>query len=177
LVSKGNYVSISPMSPAPDPEPCPIARSLDVVGDRWSFLILRDVFYGVRRFDALQKRLGISKKVLSGRLSSLVESGILKRIAYQQRPVRHEYRPTEMARDFFPVLLAMTAWGNRWLLEPGASTMQIKHIECGSFTESVSSCKCCGKPLRPGNIKALLHQRCSADVERPTHDQGGNVGE
>lgn len=144
-------------------EPCPISRTLDVVGERWGFLILRDIFYGVRRFDALQGRLGISRKILAARLAALVASGMLKKVAYQERPLRYEYRPTEMARDFFPVLLAMSAWGNRWRLEPGAPSVQIKHADCGSFCEAVPVCSCCGKPLRPGNVEAKLKLRTASN--------------
>jgi len=98
---------------------CPIEGLLDIMGERWSFLILRDAFYGVRRFDGFQQHLGISKKVLSQRLRKLVAADILRRVQYQEHPPRYEYRLTAKGRDLFPVVLTMMRWGNRWLAEPG----------------------------------------------------------
>jgi len=91
---------------------CPVEGLLNIMGERWSFLILRDAFYGVRRFDGFQQHLGISKKVLSQRLRKLVAEGILRRIQYQPHPARYEYRLTARGRDLFPILLAMIRWSN-----------------------------------------------------------------
>ena len=93
---------------------CPIARSLDVVGEWWSILILRDAFRGVRRFDDFQASLGIARNMLSRRLKRLVEAGLLETRQYSARPPRHEYRLTDKGRDFHPVLMTLMAWGNRW---------------------------------------------------------------
>lgn len=103
-----------------DDAPCPIARSLDEVGEWWSLLILRDAMRGSTRFDQFQRGIGLATNMLSRRLQALVEAGMLERHPYQQRPIRCEYRLTDKGRDFLPVLLAMAAWGNRWLMPEGA---------------------------------------------------------
>ena len=94
-----------------------MARSLSVMGDRWTMLVLRNAFMAVRRFDDFQAHLGVTRHVLADRLSRLVESGVLKKVAYQDKPARYEYRLTEMGRDLYPVLLALTAWGDKWMDE------------------------------------------------------------
>src|SRR5215470_10385203 len=93
--------------------PCPIARSLERVGEWWSMLILRDALHGYTRFDEFQKSLGIAPNMLARRLDALVEAGLLERRRYSEHPPRDEYLPTDCARDFRPVLIALTAWGNR----------------------------------------------------------------
>ncbi|WP_026872673.1 winged helix-turn-helix transcriptional regulator [Inquilinus limosus] len=92
---------------------CPIARSLDALGEWWSLLILRDAFLGLTRFDEFQQSLGIAPNMLTRRLKRLTEAGLLERRAYSQRPLRHEYRLTAAGRDVFPVLAALGAWGGR----------------------------------------------------------------
>src|SRR3954447_14123926 len=101
--------------------PCPIARSLERVGEWWSILILRDAFAGMTRFEEFQASLGIAPNMLTKRLAALVEAGLLERHPYCERPPRHEYRLTERGRDFRPVLVAMMAWGNRHFAPEGAS--------------------------------------------------------
>jgi DNA-binding HxlR family transcriptional regulator len=96
---------------------CPIAQSLELVGEWWSILILRDIFAGKTRFAELQSSLGIAKNVLSTRLARLVEAGLLQRQLYARRPPRYEYQVTPMGRDFYPVLIALMTWGNKWVLE------------------------------------------------------------
>src|SRR6476646_7033777 len=102
---------------------CPIARSLERVGEWWSILILRDAFRGLTRFDQFQKSLDIAPNILTRRLAKLVESGLLERRAYSERPPRHEYILTERGRDFRPVLWALLAWGNRHFAPEGASVL------------------------------------------------------
>lgn len=92
---------------------CPIARSLDALGEWWSLLILRDAFIGLARFDDFQQSMGIAPNMLTRRLKRLTEAGLLERHAYSQRPLRHEYRLTAAGRDVFPVLAALGAWGGR----------------------------------------------------------------
>ncbi|HVW32063.1 MAG TPA: helix-turn-helix domain-containing protein, partial [Acidimicrobiia bacterium] len=95
--------------------PCSIARSVDLLGDWWTPLVLREAFLGRRRFDDIQAALGIGRNVLTQRLRRLVEEGMLDRVRYQSKPDRYEYVLTEKGRDFYPVLAAMIAWGDRWL--------------------------------------------------------------
>ncbi|WP_367324019.1 winged helix-turn-helix transcriptional regulator [Streptomyces sp. HUAS ZL42] len=101
---------------------CAIAQALDVVGDWWTLLIVRDTARGVHRFDELQRELGLSRKVLTERLRLLVEVGVLDRVPYQERPVRHEYRLTPRGRALLPVLVALQDWGDAWVLGDGATS-------------------------------------------------------
>jgi DNA-binding HxlR family transcriptional regulator len=104
---------------------CPIARSLERVGEWWSILIIRDALHGFTRFDEFQKSLNIAPNVLTRRLSALVDAGLLERRRYSERPPRYEYILTEKGRDFRPVLIAMTAWGNKYFAPEGASVLLI----------------------------------------------------
>ncbi len=99
--------------------PCSVAQTFDVFGDWWIPLIMREVFYGVRRFDDFQRRLDIGRNVLTTRLNHLVEEGILTKVPYQERPTRYEYRLTDKGRDSVNVVLAAMRWGDRWLAEHG----------------------------------------------------------
>lgn len=105
---------------------CPIARSLDHVGEWWSILILRDAFHGLTQFDQFQKSLGIAPNMLSRRLNALVDSGLLERRRYSERPPRDEYVLTERGRDFRPVLWALLAWGNKHLAPEGPSVVVVE---------------------------------------------------
>ncbi|MFF4851367.1 winged helix-turn-helix transcriptional regulator [Streptomyces sp. NPDC001194] len=105
-----------------DDADCAIAQALDVVGDWWTLLIVRDAARGVHRFDAFQRELGVSRKVLAERLKLLVEAGVLTREPYQERPVRHDYRLTPRGRGLLPVLVALQDWGDTWVLGEGEMT-------------------------------------------------------
>jgi DNA-binding HxlR family transcriptional regulator len=105
-----------------DQDACPIARTADLIGDWWTPVVMREAFYGSRRFEQFQERLGVSRATLTERLNRLVEEGMLEKVPYQSNPVRNEYRLTEKGRDFYSVLAAMFRWGDRWLFgEKGAS--------------------------------------------------------
>jgi DNA-binding HxlR family transcriptional regulator len=126
---------------------CSIARSVDIVGDAWTLLILRDVFAGITRFDALARDLGISRKVLAARLDELVGHGILETRAYSKRPPRHDYVPTEKGADLYPVILALLAWGDRWTAGPEGPPALVHHDSCGAHATPVVSCSHCAEPL------------------------------
>ena len=126
---------------------CSIARALEVIGERWSLLILRDAFYGLRRFDDFREHLGIARNVLADRLARLVEHGVLERHRYQERPPRFEYRLTQKGRDFLPVLLSMMRWGDRWANDDGLEPLTLTHRPCGNVTEAVMACSACGEQL------------------------------
>ena len=113
---------------------CPIARSLERVGEWWSILILRDAFHGLRRFDEFQKSLGVAPNILTRRLNGLVQSGMLQRRRYNEHPPRDEYVLTERGRDFRPVLLALLAWGNRHFAPEGPA-VQIVNNRTGAVVE------------------------------------------
>ena len=108
-----------------DKMPCPIARSLERVGEWWSMLIMRDALHGFTRFDEFQKSLGIAPNMLTRRLNALVEAGLLERRRYSEHPPRDEYVPTARGRDFRPVLITLMAWGNRHFAPEGASVLLV----------------------------------------------------
>ena len=122
---------------------CSIARTLEVVGERWTLLILRDAFRGVRRFDDFADGLGIARNVLARRLDSLCEAGILERRRYQDRPERSEYRLTQRGRDLWPVLTALRGWGDRHVA-PQGPPVRIEHVSCGGMLDVHVHCDRCG---------------------------------
>ncbi len=133
---------------------CSIARTLEIVGERWTLLVLRECFAGTRRFDEFQRRLGIARNVLQTRLSGLVEEGILERRPYQERPPRHEYRLTEAGRDLLPVLIALMNWGDRHRAADGVPAL-VLHVGCGGTVTAVLACDRCGaEDLELGDITA-----------------------
>ncbi|HJR44888.1 MAG TPA: helix-turn-helix domain-containing protein [Actinomycetota bacterium] len=132
---------------------CSIARALEVVGERWSLLILRDAFYGVRRFDDFQQDLGVARNILTDRLNKLVGHGVLEKTQYEERPPRYEYRLTEKGRDLLPVLLTMMSWGDRWAGEGVAPPVTLTHTTCGNKTHAVLTCESCGEELRLGKLR------------------------
>jgi DNA-binding HxlR family transcriptional regulator len=126
--------------------PCPIARSLERVGEWWSILILRDAFSGMTRFEEFRESLGIAPNMLTRRLAALVEAGLLERRRYSARPPRDEYLLTDRGRDFRPVLVAMLAFGNRHFAPEGAS-VQIVDARTGAPAEPVLVDRATGRPL------------------------------
>jgi DNA-binding HxlR family transcriptional regulator len=136
-------------------QPCGVARAMDIVGELWAFMIIRDVFLGVRRFEGLRENLRISRKVLTERLELLVERGILERRQYQDRPPRFEYRLTPMGVDLFPVLMALARWGNRWLAGDGVP-IEFVHRKCGQVTNARVVCDACGDDLGAHNVQPQL---------------------
>ena len=128
-----------------------IAAALDIVGDRWTILILRDAFRGIRRFDQLRRDLEIPRAVLADRLRRLVEHGVLVKRRYQDRPARYEYRLTRMGIELSPILVALMQWGDRWLTD-GAAPVQLVHEPCGSEIHLELHCWTCGEDLSPTEI-------------------------
>ena len=133
---------------------CSIAATVAFVGDRWSLLILRDVFRGVHRFADLCGDLGIARNVLADRLEKLVEHGILERVPYQDRPVRHEYRLTAKGRDLSPALVALMHWGDRWAVAGDPPTLLV-HDACGAELEQLLHCPSCGVEVTPTHIRSV----------------------
>lgn len=132
---------------------CSIQRTLDLVGDRWTLLILRDIFRGVRRFSRIQADLGIARNLLTDRLNTLVEADVLVRVPYQERPRRHEYRLTDRGRDLSGALIALMQWGDRWTAESGPPTVLV-HDECGTPLEQSLTCPACRAPVTPHHIRS-----------------------
>lgn len=129
--------------------PCPIARSLDRVGEWWSMLIVRDVLRGLTRFDELQRSLGIAPNMLTRRLNALLDAGLLERRTYSERPPRHEYVPTARARDFYPVLVSLLEYGNRHFAPDGERVVLVDR-QTGARAEPVLIDRVSGRPIREG---------------------------
>jgi DNA-binding HxlR family transcriptional regulator len=133
---------------------CSIAQCLEVVGEWWSMLILRDAFFGVSRFDQFQERLGISRNVLNQRLAKLVDAGILVKVPYSQHPPRYDYWLTGKGRDLWPVLTSMRQWGDKHAAPDGPPVL-IRHSNCGQICTAVPACSACGKPMDVGDLQAI----------------------
>src|SRR3954453_14966714 len=133
---------------------CSIARTLDVLGEPWSPLILRDVYVGLTRFDQLQADLGISRKVLTERLNHLVGHGVLQRPPYDRRP-RHEYVLTAKGAELFDLLMVMVAWGDKWRAGEAGPPVLYRHHACGRISHVELRCAHCGDPMRAGDIDLL----------------------
>ena len=133
---------------------CSVAQCLEVVGEWWSMLVVRDVFLGVHRFDEFQERLGISRNILNQRLQRLVETGILRKIRYSEHPPRHEYQLTDKGRDLWLVLTAMRQWGDKHAA-PDGPPVQAVHKSCGQITDAVPTCSVCGERLGPRDVRAV----------------------
>lgn len=118
----------------PDSARCSVARATEVLGDRWTVLVLRDLFNGIRRFDDLAAHLGIARNVLARRLAALADAGVVTRTPYREpgRRERHEYRLTAAGRDLRPVLLALTAWGDVHRPDPQGPPLRFEHDGCGA---------------------------------------------
>jgi DNA-binding HxlR family transcriptional regulator len=134
---------------------CSIARTLDVIGEPWSPLILRDVFAGISRFDQIQDDLGISRKVLAERLKWLVDSGILERREYSASPPRHEYVLTAKGMELCDLLLVMVRWGDRWTAGEAGPPVLYRHHACGQVSEADLTCAHCHQPMRASDVDLL----------------------
>lgn len=150
---------------------CPIARSLQRVGEWWSILILRDAFHGLTRFDQFQKSLAIAPNMLTRRLNALVESGLLERRRYSEHPPRDEYVLTERGRDFRPVLWALLAWGNKHFAPEGASVVVVNG-ETGAVAEPVMIDRLSGQPLTEPPFRSAPGPAANKNL-RARHDADG----
>lgn len=132
---------------------CAVAQCLEVVGEWWSLLIVRDAFLGVTRFDDFQARLGISRNVLQRRLERLVDEGIFERVEYQRKPPRFDYRLTSKGRDLWLVLTAMREWGDRWAM-PNGPSVELEHRACGHRMLVAPTCSECGEEVTLRDLRA-----------------------
>ena len=131
-----------------------MARTVSVIGDRWTLLILRDCFLRVRRFEEFQARLGITRPLLARRLRKLVDDGVLAKLPYQQRPLRHEYRLTEKGLDLYPIVMAIVHWGDMHMARRKGRPLLHQHLACGKHFDPVLTCSECGEPLDPRRVHA-----------------------
>jgi DNA-binding HxlR family transcriptional regulator len=144
---------------------CSVAQCLEVIGEWWSMLIVRDVFLGATRFEDFRERLGISRNILTDRLQGLVDSGVLEKIQYSEHPPRFDYRFTDKGRYLWPVLTAMRQWGDRYAA-PQGPLLRVVRERCGAIADAVITCSVCGDPMDskdvlavagPGAVEPLLH--------------------
>lgn len=135
----------------PRPDTCSIARAMELLGERWTMLILREAFWGVRRFTELQRNLGIARNILSSRLQALVAAEILERRLYRAEPERYEYVLTEKGRDLYPAIVAIMRWGDKHLCEGGGAPLVLRHT-CGEDAAPALTCTHCGDPIDPREI-------------------------
>jgi DNA-binding HxlR family transcriptional regulator len=147
--------------------PSSVARALKVIGDRWTFMVLREGFFGVRRFDALQSKLGIAPNILIDRLNRLVAEGILVRLKYQDSPRRFAYHLTEKGKDLYGPLIAMLSWGDRWLAD-GKPPLILSHIACGRDFAPTVICDQCRQPLAAHDMSYKLNYVLPKGQDRPT---------
>ncbi|MFC4912459.1 winged helix-turn-helix transcriptional regulator [Actinomadura gamaensis] len=132
---------------------CSIARALEVVGDRWTLLVIRSAFEGVRRFDDFQEALGVARNVLTDRLTRLCDEGLLRRVRYQDRPERYEYRLTRKGVELWPAMMTLLLWGDRHYAPDGPPTL-VRHAGCGGALTPRMTCSSCGAALEPTDVEA-----------------------
>lgn len=128
-------------------EPCSLARTIAVIGDRWTLLILRECFLRTRRFEAFQSSLQITRHLLSERLKKLVRFGVLRRVSYQESPKRYEYILTQKGLDLYPIIMAMVRWGDTHMADERGRPLLHEHKKCGRLFDPVMVCSECGEVL------------------------------
>lgn len=133
-------------------EACSVARTVSVIGDRWTLLILRDCFLRVRRFEDFQARLGVTRPILASRLRKLVDSFVLAKVPYQERPRRYEYRLTQKGIDLYPIVMAIVHWGDVHMSGKKGRPLLHQHASCGKDFDPVMICSECGEPLDPRRV-------------------------
>jgi DNA-binding HxlR family transcriptional regulator len=138
-----------------DGQVCSISRTLEVVGERWSLLVVRDVSLGIRRFDALVDSLGVTRSVLSARLRSLEVEGVLDRHPYQDQPTRYEYHLTAKGMGLLPVIAHLMWWGDEYYPAPGGPPRRLIHHGCGGAMSASYSCDACGAPLATSDVASV----------------------
>jgi DNA-binding HxlR family transcriptional regulator len=135
-----------------DKEACSVARTVSVIGDRWTLLILRDCFLRVRRFEEFQARLGITRPILTSRLRKLVKDFVLAKVPYQERPLRYEYRLTQKGLDLYPVVMSIVHWGDVHMAGRKGRPLLHQHLNCGKTFDPVMTCSECGEPINPRRV-------------------------
>ncbi|MGW3093069.1 winged helix-turn-helix transcriptional regulator [Streptomyces sp. NPDC001102] len=151
-------------------ENCPVQRTLDLVGEKWTLLLLRDAFNGVRRFDDFRRHVGLSEAVLADRLRKLVAAGVLRTVPYQEQGsrTRNEYRLTPKGRDLWPVLVALRQWGETYVGDPEGPTLDIRHRDCGAPVRVVVECPQEHTALSPTEVTVTPGPGARPLTERPT---------
>lgn len=149
-----------------------VARAITILGDRWTFLLLRQAFFGVRRYGELQRNLGIARNVLASRLNALVEHDLLERHRYHVDPDWYEYRLTSRGRDLFPAILALHRWADEYLAGPEGPPIVLRHTLCGQVVHPLVSCEHCGRELRSRDVVPEPGPGALRHGEAPTPPDG-----
>jgi len=139
-----------------------VARTLDLIGERWSMLIVRELFFGVRRYSAMARNLGIPRATLTARLRKLTDAGVVERVPYASEPDRHEYRLTEAGLELYPATVALMQWGDRHLTGEEGPPIVLRHHTCGSIVRPVLRCDVCGEPIDPRNMSPERGPGCAS---------------
>ena len=160
----------APTADSSDDAPCSIARALEIMGDRWTILILRDAFRGIRRFDDFRRDLDIARPVLADRLRKLVDNAVMIKVPYQDHPVRYEYRLTSMGMELSPALVALMRWGDRYLSDGRPPTVLV-HETCGHELDQGFWCPTCRQTFSPADI-ASRPGPGTAHRHRTDHPEG-----
>jgi DNA-binding HxlR family transcriptional regulator len=152
-----DIVTSEPERAAFSTENCSVARTLALVGEKWTLLLLRETYYGTRRFTDFQARLGLARNLLTARLQTLVDGGLLTRVPYRDpgHRTRHEYRLTDAGRELFPVLVALLQWGDTHLADADGPSVVLQHRDCGQPVHAVVQCTAGHRPLVPRDVRVL----------------------
>jgi DNA-binding HxlR family transcriptional regulator len=148
-------------------EACSISRTIAVIGDRWTLLILRDCFLRVRRFEEFQSKLGITRHLLAERLKKLVRFGVLRRVPYQTSPMRHEYILTQKGLDLYPIIMAIVHWGDIHMVDERGRPLLHEHKTCGHTFDPIMVCSECREPLNAKEVITHLGPGSMADESSP----------
>lgn len=149
---------------------CSIARTLSVIGDRWTLLVLRDAFSGIRRFEHFQASLGVTRHLLADRLKKLEREGILRRAKYQDAPPRYEYRLTDKGFDLYPIILSILKWGDTHTAE-GERPVELMHRTCGGAASPKLVCGTCGGELKPRDVQPRAKPGAGQRIAPTTKDR------
>jgi len=133
-------------------QPCSIARTLSVIGDRWTLVILRECFLRTTRFEAFERHLGITRHILADRLKKLTDEGVLARVPYGARPVRFEYKLTDKGLDLYPLMMSLAAWGDKYMDKGKGAPLLYEHKACGHDLRPILTCSACAAPLDPRQV-------------------------
>lgn len=134
-------------------QPCSVARTLSVIGDTWSMMIIRNAFLGIRRFDDFQKNLGVTRHILTDRLNTLVQEQILYKAPYTETQKRFEYRLTQKGLDLYPIIMSLVQWGDTYMDQGQGAPLEFIHESCGAKFHPVTVCSECREPLNPKHVK------------------------
>jgi DNA-binding HxlR family transcriptional regulator len=148
------FMASAPPQAKAEPRTCSIARTLDIVGEKWALLAIREVFLGNRRFDEMVRRTGAPRDTLTARLKTLVAAGVLERRPYSEHPARFEYFLTQAGRDLYPVIATLMHWGDTYLAGEQGPPLVLEHT-CGHRLEPRLTCQACGEPLESGQAKIV----------------------